>query len=239
MTRRLRPLLLGALLVLSGCAGVRSLVDATDGSIRWTLPRAPGTGVKVLGGLYRAIVFTPPARPGCTATFRGVDGGKIVWTYTARWHDAGALEAPCTYDPARLMVGYDGPELPIEGALVTLDSYHGTTTRTLLDPGEYLLAGGSARLTWTPGIGYRSRDQGADPKPAAVPPPVDGRPWAEGHAHVWLLGSGRGVILYRNGGGIPWVYPTPTPAMVPKPDLLVFLDGSTLTAVGPEEAIRR
>jgi hypothetical protein len=215
-----------------------SLVNMTDGSTRWALPRPPGTGEKVLASLYRAIIFTPPARPSCTATFRGVEAGKILWTYAARWHDAGAPQAPCTYDPARLMVEYDNPEIPTEGALVRLDCYHGTAIRTLLDPGEYLLAGGPGRLTWTPGIDYRSRDEGPDPKPAAVPPPADGRPWAEGHVVVWLLSSGTNVILYRNGGDVPWTHPTPTPAIIAGPDLLVYLDGRTLTAVGPKDPTR-
>jgi hypothetical protein len=211
-----------------------ALVNLANGSTRWSIPRPPGAHQIVLASLYRAIIFTPPALPGCTATFRGVDDGRIIWTRSARWHDAGAPGLPCTYDPARLMLNLDNPEIPVEGALLQLDSYHGTLGTTRLDPGEYLLAGGFERLTWTPGVGYRGRESPSEARPAAVPPPAEGRPWAEGHIGVWLLSSGHDVVLYRWTGGILWSRPAPTPVLVVG-DRLVYLDGTSLIGLGPEE----
>jgi hypothetical protein len=214
-----------------------ALVNPSDGRTQWSLARPPGAHQTVFASLYRAILFTPPALPGCRATFRGVDAGRIVWTRTARWQDAGAPGAPCTYDPARLMFAFTNPEIPVAGALLQLDSYHGTAGSTPLDPGEYLVAGGVGLLTWTPGIGYRSRESGTNPKPAPVPPPADGRPWAEGHIVVWLLSSGPDVVLYSPGAGIVWSRPAPVPVLVAQ-DRVVYLDGTTLVGAGPEDPKR-
>lgn len=211
-----------------------SLVDGGDGRTRWSLQRPAGAHLTLLAGIGRAVVFTPPAVPGCVATLRGIDDGRIFWTHAARWQDDGAPGAPCSYDPARLMLDTGHLLIPVEGAVLRIDGYSGTVQSIPLDPGEYLVSGGYDRLTWTPGIGYRGRGVGAPPKPPGVPPPADGKPWGEGYGIVWLLATGHDVVLYRWRGDIEWSHPEPTPVLIAA-NRLIYLDGTTLVAVGSPE----
>ncbi|WP_030443016.1 PQQ-binding-like beta-propeller repeat protein [Actinoplanes subtropicus] len=214
-----------------------SLVDAADGSTRWSLPRPPGAGVMPFPGLDRTVLVTPPALPVCTATFRGVEDGRIVWTRTAAWDDAGAPAAPCGYDPARLTADINGPLIPVEGAFLRLDARSGAVRSTPREPGQYLVSGGHDEITWTPGVGYRGRGPGGPVGPLAVPPPADGHPWAEGHGTVWVLAAGSGVVACRFDGGLLWSHPAPTPVLL-APNRLIYLDGSTLVAVGVKDRKR-
>jgi hypothetical protein len=101
-----------------------------------------------------------------------------------------------------------------------------------IDPGEYLLADGFGKLTWTPGVGYRMRDD-LDVGAFRVPPPDDGRPWAQGHTSLWLLRSGSGIVLYSPYFGVRWQHPAQTPVLVPTRDRLIYLDAGDLVAIGP------
>jgi hypothetical protein len=104
--------------------GTRTIteVSAENGHILWTMARPSGAGPRLIPNLYQLTVFTPPTSPRCTATFRGVDQGKIIWTRTFRWRDAGAPAAACSYDPSRLLTAFDDLEIPVDGAIDVLDS---------------------------------------------------------------------------------------------------------------------
>ncbi|GAA0580633.1 hypothetical protein GCM10010172_76880 [Paractinoplanes ferrugineus] len=208
-----------------------TMLDAATGSSRWTLTTPAGAGTRVLPSLYRAMLFTPPTPPSCTATFRGVADGTILWTRAFHWRDPARPAAACTYDPARLLTAYDNPRIPVDGALETLDSYSGMVSPRALDPGEYLLTGDYGTLTWTPGAGYRSRE-GTDVRSAAIAPPDDNRPWGTVSGSLWLVRSGAGLTLYSPFGGVRWTKPTPGPALISH-DRLVYLDGTDLVALGP------
>jgi hypothetical protein len=219
-----------------------SWVSADDGKVHWSLDRPPGTSLRVIGGLYRVTLFTPPAAPKCVATFRGVEEGHVRWTRTFPWRDPSTPPGtPCGYAPSRLIVDrFDNIEVPVPGAIEQLDGYHGTTTRMALDPGEYAIDG---TLTWTPGVGYRelrSRGTSLDFGPAAVPPP-SGPPWIRQQSvpSLWLLRSGGGVALYdpflRHA---EWRCPAVTAVEIASPDRFFFVDGSELAGIGPKVETR-
>lgn len=215
-----------------------SQVFAENGKAFWSMNRPAGKGLRAIPSLYRVILFTPPAEPGCVATLRGVERGHVEWTHTFRWRDTGAPPGtPCTYDPARLMVDrYDNVGVPVPGAIEQVDCYHGTTSRTVLDPGEYVIDG---TLSWTPGVGYRDlrgRSSSPDHGPALVPPPA-GTPWIRQPfpPSLWLLRSGPGVALYSPvWHRAEWRYPAVTAVEVASQDRLVFQDGADLVGVGPQ-----
>jgi hypothetical protein len=216
-----------------------SQVSLEDGKAYWSIARPPGKGLRVLPSLYRVILFTPPAAPRCVATLRGVEKGKVMWTTTFPWHDAGAPPGtPCTYAPERLMIDrWQNVGVPVAGAIEQVDCYHGTSSRMALDPGEYVIDG---TLSWTPGVGYRDlRDRGSslDRGAAAMPPP-SGTPWIRqlSFPALWLLRTGAGVALYATTWHrAEWQNPTVTAVQVASQYRLIFQDGTQLVGVGPKK----
>lgn len=59
-------------------------------------------------------------------------------------------------------------------------------------------------------------------------------PWGEGHGVLWLLASGHDVVLCRWKGDVEWSHPAPAPVLI-APNRLIYLDGTTLVAVGSRE----
>ncbi|BCY13021.1 PQQ-binding-like beta-propeller repeat protein [Actinoplanes sp. L3-i22] len=206
-----------------------SRVSTVDGRTTWELPRPPGATPLLFPLVDRLVVVIPPAAPACRGTFRGVAIGVEVWRLDVPWRDAGRAAAPCTFDPARIVDSGFELGLPGAGVLGPL----GVLRAEPLDAGEYLLGDDSAELTWTPGVGYRSRryrDRGV----ASVPPPDDGKPWATQVESLWLLRSGSGLALYNPyEHDVRWKYPKNTPTLTDVENRLVYLDGPDLVAIGP------
>ncbi len=120
------------------------------------------------------------------------------------------------------------------GGLESLSPLDGVGRTVPLEANERLIEDGPERISWTPGVGYRSIDS-VDRTPAKVPPPLDGRPGAEATpVGVWVLRSGPGLVLYVPlRGTVRWS--GPAPVMIVDYDRLIYRDGADLVGVGPRD----
>ncbi|GAA1612505.1 hypothetical protein GCM10009828_045470 [Actinoplanes couchii] len=203
-----------------------SAVGTEDGKVLWTM-RKPAGVTGLIPDLYRQILWTPPQDPDCAATLRGVDRGTVVWT----------REVITTCDTAAPAIDDDSPgslTLPVPGGLRMVNGYDGAGRVLPLDQDERLIETGTDRITWTPGVGYRSIDS-TDRTAASVPPPSIAKPSATSTRFgMWLLGSGSGLVLYDPvRRAIRWT--GPAPVLITDDDRLVYVDGPDLVGIGPRE----
>lgn len=206
-----------------------STVNGTSG---WAIARPPGAEPLLFPFGPRLIMLIPPTLPDCRATFVGTAIGVVTWNRTLTWNDLARPDMPCSYDPERVFFSEITVEAPGAGIVDTL----GVVTADAFDPGEYLVGDDPARLTWTPGVGYRSRtypDRGV----AEVPAPDDGQAWGTRVEGLWLLRSGPGLVLYNPfEHDIRWRSAAPTPIVDEERGetrVMAYVDGTDLVAIGP------
>ncbi|MEU4154856.1 PQQ-binding-like beta-propeller repeat protein [Actinoplanes sp. NPDC026670] len=199
-----------------------SEVVLETGRVPWSMARPRGV-TRLIPALYRLILFSPPARPGCAVVLRGTDLGQTHWT----------REIKTACDVTGPVPG-DELAIPVAGGVELVDTYTGANRTVPLGAGETLVAD---RITWTPGAGYRDLADREAPA-AQVPPPSDGRPGVfEPDLGLWLLRSGDGLTLWSRWHGVRWT--GPEPAFIAGHDRLVHLDGAELVGVGPAEDAER